>query len=314
MNANFLGDIEGTKRRLEQIAKDPNLTDKEKTREGAKAILPILKNVNSFFVLAIASTYIKSAYGQMKTMAATKNPQTDAQFEKLAQDLKFQFYKAASQLETRHQTKAADLASPDTDQILKAKIEAREKKSAGVGIDAALKAQSEILAVLPPKLKKLVAMMGPSDEATVRKQLADTQRLTMEQKIAVEKVAIMTSPDAELAAFCNEVGGKVTGAKIRTLFNAVAKNVSGDDLGALVTKGVPFITNVVEDVANDRFGKSRNQASAPFQAAVKRVATGLEKAVGESGLLDSKVNIASHMAKHLKAVDDARNGFLKPQA
>lgn len=314
MNANFLGDIEGTKRRLEQIAKDPNLTDKEKTREGAKAILPILKNVNSFFVLAIASGYIKNAYGQMKTMAATKTPQTDAQFEKMAQDLKFQFYKAASQLETRHQTKDADLAAPDIDATLKAKIEAREKKTAGANVEAVLSAQATIMAVLPPKLAKLVAMMGPSDEATVRKNLADAKRLTMEQKIAVEKVSIMTSPDAEIAAFCNEVASKVTGAKVRTLFNAVAKNVSGDDLGALVTKGVPFITNVVEDVANDRYGKSRNQASAPFQTAVKRVATGLEKAVVESGFLDSKVNVASHVAKHLKAVDDARNGFLKPQA
>lgn len=312
MNANLLGDTSDIQRKLEQIAKDPKLNNDEKMRESAKVVLPMLKKVNSFFVLAIASTYIKSAYGQMKTMAATKNPQTDAQFEKMAQGLKLQFFKAAAQLETRHQTKAADLAEADSDETLKAKIEAREKKTANVNVDNAMAATKAVQAVLPPNLKKLVDLMGPSDEATLRKQLADSKRLTMEQKIAVEKVSILTAPDAEIAAFCQEVGSNLSGAKIRGLFNAVAKNVSDKDLGALVTKGVPFITKVIEDVANDRLGKSKNRASDPFQAAVKCLATGLEKAVVESGILSSKIDIATHMAAHLKAVDDAWNGFLRP--
>lgn len=75
MNADLLGDTGDIQRKLEQIAKDPKLNNDEKMRESAKVILPTLKKVNSFFILAIASSYIKNAYGQMKTMAATKNPQ-----------------------------------------------------------------------------------------------------------------------------------------------------------------------------------------------------------------------------------------------
>lgn len=313
MNANLLGDASDIQRKLELIAKNPKLNNNEKMRESAKVVLPTLKKVNSFFVLAIASSFVKKAYGQMTAMAATKTPEIDARFEKMAQELKLQFYKAAAQLETRHATKKDDLAEPDIDETLKAKIEAREKQSAGVGVETVLALQAAVESVLPPGLKKIVASMGPSDEASVRKQLADAKRLTMAQKIAIEKVSILAAPDAEIAAFLNEAGSTLTGAKMRTLFNEVAKNVSADDLGALVTKGVPFITKIVEDVAHDRFGKGRqNRASEPFRAAVKRVAAGLEKAVTDSGILSSKTDIASHMVAHMKAVDDMRNGFLKP--